>query len=391
MRPLEFNGNGFEYFKIWIVNILLTVITVGVYYPWAKVRNKRYFYGNTTLDNNNFEYHATGKQIFLSYLVASVILLIFIVLNNLHPVMAVVSTIAFVIAVPWIIWRSLKFNYRMSSYRNVRFGFEGGLKGAYYAVLGAPIGLLLFFAAIVAILIALAQLPDMKIIAFSLLGLVGLLFYPIYFAMISKVSNQYLMNGARFGQGEFSGDFIFKSFFNIALKSMGLWFLVSIGATMVIGVLLGLTVGLEQLTAVQEQRESIGGGGEPSLVFMAILGTIYLVLLLMGVYVAGYFKAKTQAYVFGEILFDGSMKFESTLRTNGLFGINITNILLLIFTFGLAYPWVAVRKHRYLVEHMEVQTSTGLDGYISQQGGKTNAFGEELGDAFDIDLGAVGF
>ncbi len=42
MKTLSFEGNGLEYFKIWIVNVLLTIITIGMYYPWAKVRNNRY-------------------------------------------------------------------------------------------------------------------------------------------------------------------------------------------------------------------------------------------------------------------------------------------------------------------------------------------------------------
>ncbi|MEX1058239.1 MAG: DUF898 family protein, partial [Natronospirillum sp.] len=45
--PVAFNGRGGEYFGIWIVNIALTVLTLGIYSAWAKVRNKRYFYGNT--------------------------------------------------------------------------------------------------------------------------------------------------------------------------------------------------------------------------------------------------------------------------------------------------------------------------------------------------------
>ena len=49
MKPLDFGGSGFEYFKIWIVNILLILITLGVYYPWAKVRNQRYFLCKTQL------------------------------------------------------------------------------------------------------------------------------------------------------------------------------------------------------------------------------------------------------------------------------------------------------------------------------------------------------
>ena len=36
----RFHGNGAEYFRIWIVNFLLTLLTLGVYSAWAKVRKK---------------------------------------------------------------------------------------------------------------------------------------------------------------------------------------------------------------------------------------------------------------------------------------------------------------------------------------------------------------
>lgn len=44
--PFRFTGNGREYFRIWIVNTLLTILTLGIYSAWAKVRKKRYIYGN---------------------------------------------------------------------------------------------------------------------------------------------------------------------------------------------------------------------------------------------------------------------------------------------------------------------------------------------------------
>ncbi len=36
--PLEFHGSGGEYFRIWIVNLCLTIVTFGIYTAWAKVR-----------------------------------------------------------------------------------------------------------------------------------------------------------------------------------------------------------------------------------------------------------------------------------------------------------------------------------------------------------------
>ena len=58
LHEFSFTGNAKEYFGIWIVNLLLSIITIGIYTAWAKVRRQRYFYGNTWMDGHNFEYHA---------------------------------------------------------------------------------------------------------------------------------------------------------------------------------------------------------------------------------------------------------------------------------------------------------------------------------------------
>ena len=60
--PFEFKGTASQYFGIWIVNLLLTIITLGIYTPWAKVRTKRYFYGNTLLDGSPFDYLASPDR-----------------------------------------------------------------------------------------------------------------------------------------------------------------------------------------------------------------------------------------------------------------------------------------------------------------------------------------
>ena len=41
--PVIFEGKTSEYFGIWIVNLLLSLLTLGIYSAWAKVRRKKYF------------------------------------------------------------------------------------------------------------------------------------------------------------------------------------------------------------------------------------------------------------------------------------------------------------------------------------------------------------
>ena len=82
--PIRFSGSAGEYFKIWIVNIALTVVTLGIYSPWAKVRKLRYFYTNTSLEDGHFDYHANPKAILYGRLIAVGMLVIYYATGNSH-------------------------------------------------------------------------------------------------------------------------------------------------------------------------------------------------------------------------------------------------------------------------------------------------------------------
>ena len=64
---LEFHGKGSEFFSIMIVNWLLTLVTLGLYYPWARAKKLRYIYGQTELNNERFHFAGTGKEMFKGF------------------------------------------------------------------------------------------------------------------------------------------------------------------------------------------------------------------------------------------------------------------------------------------------------------------------------------
>lgn len=67
---VQFSGRGAEFFGIWIVNVLLTIVTLGIYSAWAKVRTTQYFYGHTKVDGHSFRYLATPIQILKGRIIA---------------------------------------------------------------------------------------------------------------------------------------------------------------------------------------------------------------------------------------------------------------------------------------------------------------------------------
>ena len=97
---LTFGGRAGEYFGIWIVNILLSILTLGIYSAWAKVRNRRYFYGHTELVGHAFDYLASPIAILKGRLIAFFILVLYIGVDYLVPGLGLL----FILAI-WLAYR----------------------------------------------------------------------------------------------------------------------------------------------------------------------------------------------------------------------------------------------------------------------------------------------
>jgi uncharacterized membrane protein YjgN (DUF898 family) len=136
--PLQFNGAGGEYFKIWIVNVLLSIITLGIYSAWAKVRRKQYFYGNTLVAGSAFRYLADPVQILKGRIIVFLFFVIYSILNNFLPIVGLLFSLVFIFILPWLVVRSLAFNARNSSLRNIRFNFTGSYGQAAKAYILYP-------------------------------------------------------------------------------------------------------------------------------------------------------------------------------------------------------------------------------------------------------------
>jgi len=371
MEALKFTGSGSEYFKIWIVNILLTIITVGFYYPWAKVRNRRYFYGNTNLAERNFEYHATGKQLLLGFIIGVIFFAIYTFVTNVAPQFALAFALIFMLIFPWLIWRSLMFNMKVTSFSNVHFSFQGSLKKAYSVFLGYP---LLAYALIIAVgVLAAVIAPSLEnlnktviIIGGIILTLLVIVGYIYFMALIKKKAKEYTIDNSYYGQGKFSTNLELKKFINIYAKAFGILLLPMI----IIGIALS--------------SFSSALGAEVA-VFVGYVGFFISILLVMS-----YITSRERAYVYAHTLLDNKVALESTLGARELAMVMFTNFLMVAFTLGLAMPWAKVRMARLMLENTLVDTSVGFDEYITQQQNNVGAIGEQIGEAFDVDMD-VGF
>lgn len=188
-HTFEFTGNGREYFRIWIVNLLLTVVTLGIYSAWAKVRRLQYFYRNTKLADAGFEYHGTPLAILKGRLIGAGLLLVYVVAGKLSPLPGIAIALLIGLVMPWLIVRSLRFKLHNSSYRGLRFTFAGGDRDAYRVFLLFPI----------------------------LTGLTLYLLAPFTHQRIK----QYQHDNSKFGDTFFNFDAEVSSFYGIYLKALG--------------------------------------------------------------------------------------------------------------------------------------------------------------------------
>ncbi|WP_294967208.1 DUF898 family protein [Sulfurimonas sp.] len=262
-----------EYFKIWIVNILLTLVTLGMYYPWAKVRNRRYFHANSTLEDRNFEYHATGKQLFVGYVIAMLLLITYVIVERVFAFASVFLILLLLIAIPWIILRSMMFNMKMTSFSNIRFKFLGKSKQAYINLFAYPLGfflmyILIFFASTA----ILSTIGVSKMITIPIILLLMLVSFIYGNAFLKKKNTEFLINNVEFGQGKFITNLDIKNLMIILSKVVGIGLL----ATIITIALLVTIVGTEQLVGLNEAKQDVEAVRAILLQISLIIVPIYL-------------------------------------------------------------------------------------------------------------------
>jgi uncharacterized membrane protein YjgN (DUF898 family) len=340
--PFQFTGNAWEYFKIWIVNVFLTVLTLGIYSAWAKVRNKRYFYGNTLVDDSPFEYLASPVTILKGRLIAFALFAVYLLVVSLRPQLEPLFWIAFLILLPWLVVKALSFNARNSAYRNIRFNFESSYAEAAKVFLG-----------------------------FGLLTLITLgLAYP-YFTYRQR---RFVVANSAFGQTRFDFGARAGEFYRIYLKALGLLLVIAL-AFAVVGAILGIDP-----AAAAEPEEPV-----PSAVLAAALAPLLLILPLY-LFVGTYIHTATTNLVMNQAR-PGEHRLRSTLRTPPMFWIYLSNLVAIVLSMGLLIPWAKVRLARYRFRNLGLLARGDLQEFVADEQQRVRATGEEMADLFDVDLG----
>lgn len=339
IEPFTFHGNGADYFRIWIVNMLFTILTLGIYSAWAKVRSKRYFYGNTELAGDRFEYLANPVAILKGRLIAVAALLAYSLSGLISFQASLIAFALLILLFPLIVVQSLRFNTSNSAWRGVRFGFDGSAVEAYDPYLLWPF-----------------------------LGAISLgLCVPYYWFK----SNRFQFNNFRFGTTNSTFSATAKGFYGIGLAVL----VTSILAIVLIVILIFVTRSFLQMIGSEALLENA------ELMSLLSLAPTYLVVY---VFVVSIYQALYYRLVFNSLEIGGS-RLQNSISIEYI-GVILVNTILIIVTLGFFYPWAAVRRTRYLLSNMRLEARE-LDSFTAGEHDHISAQGDEFGEAFDLGIG----
>ncbi|MES2534636.1 MAG: YjgN family protein [Pseudomonadota bacterium] len=341
--PLErfvFTGSGSEYFRIWIVNLLLTILTLGIYSAWAKVRRTRYFYDSTRLANSSFDYHGNPIAILKGRLVAVAFIFAYNLAFNVSMTLGFTLMGVLVLLSPWLLWKSMQFKLYNSSYRGIRFGFRGTAGRAYLALLLFP--LLALFSLFLAAPLAHQRLK------------------------------QFQHGESRFGATHFSFHGTVGNFYKVYLIGL----LIAITGVIIFGALLAMTLtGGYKSGAITPFSKAFYG--MIAIFYICINAWMFLLFPIFLTMIQNLIWNKTRL---------GEHQFQSEMKWGRMAFIMITNIIGVVLTLGLFMPFAQIRSMKYRIESMSLLPASSLDNFIADTQAITSATGEGMADMLDFDL-----
>ncbi|GGL71258.1 hypothetical protein GCM10010840_06730 [Deinococcus aerolatus] len=349
--PVTFTGTAQEYFRLWIVNIALTFVTLGLYLPWARVRNRQYFYGHTWVDGQNFEYRASPAALLRGYLLVAALFLAYAVSGQFESTQWVAGVLVLIYgaAYPLLVRQSMRFQAVNTVHRGLRFRFHGTVGRAYVAYL----------------------------VTNFVAGISAGLALPWAWYMQRRYQTEGLAYGA--ARATFRGDV--GPFYLIGLTALGL--------TLAGGVILG--VPLFALAAALLSGFDAGlldsGNILSSGLWLAALVAGYLAVLILYVVAWQYVRGATMVYMLNNVELGGVFRTRATFSPWRLVWISVSNSAARVLTLGLASPWAAVRQTRYILGGVTVRAIAPLDDFVAGVGGEASAFGEAATELLDIQVG----
>ncbi len=376
---IQFSGSGSEYFRIWIVNLLLMLVTLGLYYPWAKVRRQKYFYGNTVVAGHPLAYHAEPRKMLRGFLLVIALMFAYAVASKTSQLAGGIAGLILAGIWPAIMRSSLQFRMANTSWRGLRFSFNGSLKDAYLIFL-VPLAALLGIGLMALMLGAfMGSLGRVAMLILAMLGAYSMAPY-VWWRL-----KRYQHSHYRLGEQQTS----FKATFG---DVTGVFFragLVGIAALLVALIVMALlSVASFHGMAKPVQPESAARQGLQILSFLSSAAIpLVMLFLMMRSLVGAFFVSRMQNLIWSKTG-NRQMRFKSHLRLLPLAKLSALNLILMVLTIGLYWPFAQIAMTRLKLQSIQIHSRLNPDQLVGNGMSKqNNAAGDLAADFLGFDVG----
>jgi uncharacterized membrane protein YjgN (DUF898 family) len=389
--PLEFSGSGGEYFRVWIVNVLLSIVTLGFYTPFARRRTALYFFGHTLVAGSPLEFTAQKRKMFVGFVILVLLYGAFNLAAETGQDLAVALFMLGGAALAPYLWGSA-MRFRMSStrWRGVRPHFAATWGEVYKAswpvfaialtwmAVSAVAGLLVDAPAIPAPKGKAPALPHIPMVVW-LMGAGALV--ATFLCVIRLEYNYKSLQVSRARIGVQAGRWkpAYGDFVRIWLATLGVF----LGCVLVVAVLLAVLVG-GSIAMARGWSER----GTATLVLMIIAGTVLFLAIIFfaSAPARAYREARMFQLVWSNVGVSHIARFKCKLKARRYVMLRLKNMFLSLLTLGFYRPFALVSEYRMKTESVTLHVKGGLDQLVGQLVRQQDGVGDAIADAVGLDL-----
>lgn len=345
--------------KLTIVNFLLSVVTLGFYRFWAKTNVRKHIWSSVHINREPLEYTGTGMELFKGFLMVFFVLVLpYIVavaaanfIQGPASPIAVILQMGFFLAI-YVLWgfavyKARKFQLSRTNWRGIR----GTLVGS------AMTYSLLYFGSLIAKSMSMGWATP----------------------VMNTVLAEQITNDMRFGDAAFK----FKGRAGALYPTYAMCWLLTLAAIVLVIIL------VVSSTALSGQFKTLFDPMSPPETvseiagYLVIAGVIlfFLFMLVIPMLWAIYTAKELRTFA-NYTRFDG-VPFSLNATTGSVIWLTIINLLLIVFTLGIAWPFVQQRTVKFAVDRLTLDGFVDVDR-IRQSSARMDSRGEGLADAFDV-------
>lgn len=329
-RPLlTYDGNVGELYGIFLRNLLLTIITVGIYRFWATTAMRRYVWSRMRFQDERFEYTGTGGELFKGFLIAVGVLFGLIIVSEILAYVLHLITGSFVVAfIPVIAVYVLIIVFAAGAYfsaqryrlsRTSWCGIRGGMTGSMlaYGVRALLYGL--------GCIVTLGQLIPWTTVRLAERRINASSFGSETFRFQGRAGTVYAV-------------------FVVSFIGMVAWFAV--------------TGWLFLRPAIMQMAAHRGGfpHAEPASPHAMVSLVAFYVLFIVGALLLRcYYFAQVSQHILGNTTLGSQLRFGTSITGKRLLAISASNLAIVVFTLGLGFPLALHRALQFVSNTLLVE------------------------------------